>query len=60
MNERYILYRCSVSSPGDYYGVQSNTINDIIGIFKTEQSAIDYAKENNLKLTQIRKIYWEE
>lgn len=60
MNERYILYKCPASSPADYYNVESNTINDIIGVFKTKQSAIDYAKENNLKLTQIAKIYWEE
>ena len=59
MGERYILYKCPVSHPTEF-GVEYNTINDIIGIFKTKQSAIDYAKEKNLRLTQIRKIYWEE
>lgn len=60
MNERYILYKCPASSPADYYNVESNTINDIIGVFKTEQSAIDYAEKYKLKLTRIVKIHWEE
>lgn len=60
MNKRYIVYKAPISSPGDYYGVQSNTIEDIVGIFKTRNSALEFCEKQNLQSVHICKIYWEE
>lgn len=60
MNERYIVYEAPISSLGDYYGVQSNTIGDIVGIFKTKNSALEFCEKQNLQEVLISKIYWEE
>ena len=60
MNERYIVYNSPISSPGYYYGVQSNTIEDIVGIFKTKNSALEFCEKQSLQRVRICKIYWEE
>lgn len=58
-SKRYIVHRQPVSSPGDYYGALMNTIDDIIGIFKTRESAELYCEGREYAL-RITEVIWEE
>lgn len=60
LSKKYIVYTPSKYSPGDYYGIRSNEIGDIIGIFKTKESAEEFCKENNYNYIKISEIIWEE
>ena len=58
--KRYIVYNNPVSSPDDYYHVETNTIDDIIGIFKTKEDAQDYCDKENLYCIKIKEIITQE
>lgn len=45
-------------SPGDYYGCLTNTISDIIGVFKSREKAVEFCK--NMHDVEIKEIDWEE
>lgn len=58
--KRYIVYKCPISSPDDYYNIESNTIDDIIGIFKTKEDAQDFRNKENLYFVKIKEIIVQE
>lgn len=61
LNYRFIVGYYPKASPGDYYSVESNTISDIIGIFKSMESANLFISEHQeLEGIKISKIVWEE
>ena len=55
---KYIVYKKSVYSPGDYYGCLMNAISDIIGVFKSRETAIEFCK--NMYDVEIKEMDWEE
>lgn len=55
---KYIVYRKPTYSPGDYYGIQSNTIEDIVAIFNSKSRALEYCRD--IEGMMIREIIWEE
>lgn len=61
LSHRYIVYSYPTSSPDDYYHVESNTIRDIIGIFKSLESANKSIKEHpEFGCAQVTEIILEE
>ena len=55
---KYIVYKNSVYSSDDYYGCLMNAISDIIGVFKSRETAIEFCK--NMCDVEIKEIEWEE
>lgn len=57
---KWIVYVPPQSSPGDYYNTPANTIEDIVGIFKSEESAIDFCNKHLEEFLRIKMIVVEE
>ena len=56
---KYIVYRNPVYLPGDYHSsCLMNTISDIIGVFKSRETAVEFCK--NMHDVEIKEIDWEE
>lgn len=51
---KYIVYY----SPVSHHGCLMNTISDIIGVFKSKETAIEFCK--NIHNVEIKEIDWEE
>lgn len=61
LNYRFVVSYRPIASPGDYYNVESNTISDIIGIFRSMESVNLFISEHQeLKGIKISRIVWEE
>ena len=56
---KWIVYIPPQSSPGDYYNILANTIEDIVGIFNSKESAIDFCNKRS-EFLKIKMILVEE